>query len=59
MSVVEAGIGAMVTVVVAGIGAAIAYYFDRRKVAEEPTYAEKREHYKSLILCLKNLREGG
>ncbi len=34
------------------------FYLDRRKAAEERTFADKREHYRNLLLCLKSLREG-
>jgi hypothetical protein len=44
------------------IGAVLGYlfkfYLDRRKAAEERTFADKREHYRNLLLCLKSLREG-
>ena len=34
------------------------FYLDRRKAAEERAFADKREHYRNLLLCLKSLREG-
>lgn len=46
----------------AAIGAVAGYllkfYLDKRKAAEERVFADKREHYRNLILCLKSLREG-
>jgi len=39
-------------------GYLVRYYLDRMKEAEERRFADKREHYRNLILCLKSLREG-
>ena len=50
-----AAIGALV---VAVVGALLTFYLDRRKAAEERAFADKREHYRTLLLCLKSLREG-
>lgn len=46
----------------AAFGAAAGYwlkfYFDQRKAREERAFADKRNHYRTLLLCLKSLREG-
>ncbi|MDH2918757.1 MAG: hypothetical protein PXX73_06155 [Sideroxydans sp.] len=46
----------------AGVGTVIGYflkdYIDRRKEAEARRVADRREHYRNLILCLKSLSEG-
>jgi hypothetical protein len=39
-------------------GYLLKFYLDRKKTAEERTFADKREHYRNLLLCLKSLREG-
>ena len=39
-------------------GYLLKFYLDRRKAAEERSFADKRNHYRNLILCLKSLREG-
>jgi len=39
-------------------GYLLKFYLDRRKVAEERAFVDKREHYRNLLLCLKSLREG-
>lgn len=39
-------------------GYLLKFYLDRRKAAEERAFADKREHYRTLLLCLKSLREG-
>lgn len=39
-------------------GYLLKFYLDRRKAAEERAFADKREHYRNLLLCLKSLREG-
>lgn len=48
--------------VIAGLGGVAGYllkfYLDRRKTAEERAFADKRDHYRNLLLCLKSLREG-
>jgi len=41
-----------------GVAALLTYYFDRRKAAEDRRAADRREHYRNVILCLKNLRDG-
>ena len=47
---------------IAALGAAAGYllkfYLDQRKAAEERAFADKRDHYRTLLLCLKSLREG-
>lgn len=58
MGFLEAGVAPFWAVVVALFIAAFTYFFDRRKAAAERNIADKREHYKNLILCLKSLREG-
>jgi hypothetical protein len=59
MTFIDAAAGVSSAVVIAGVGAGLAYYFDRRKAAAERIYHDKKEHYRTLILCLKSLREGG
>jgi hypothetical protein len=44
--------------VVAVVGGLLAFYLDRRKAAEERAFTDKREHYRTLLFCLKSLREG-
>lgn len=39
-------------------GYLLKFYLDRRNAAEERAFADKREHYRNLLLCLKSLREG-
>ncbi len=39
-------------------GYLLKFYLDRRKAAEERAFADKRDHYRNLLLCLKSLREG-
>jgi hypothetical protein len=39
-------------------GYLLKFYLDRRKAVEERAFADKREHYRNLLLCLKSLREG-
>jgi hypothetical protein len=39
-------------------GYLIKFYLDRRKEAEARAFADKRKHYRTLLLCLKSLREG-
>jgi len=39
-------------------GYLLKFYLDRRKAAEERAFADKREHYRNLLLCLKSLRDG-
>ena len=39
-------------------GYLLKFYLDRQKAAEERAFADKREHYRNLLLCLKSLREG-
>jgi hypothetical protein len=39
-------------------GYLLKFYLDRWKAAEERAFADKREHYRNLLLCLKSLREG-
>ena len=41
-----------------GLAAVLTYWLDRRKAAEERRAADRRDHYRNVILCLKNLREG-
>lgn len=45
-----------------GIGTAAGYFLkdrlDRRKEAETKRMADRRDHYRNLILCLKSLAEG-
>jgi hypothetical protein len=45
-----------------GVGIAIGYllkdHFDRRKEAEAARIADRRDHYRNLVLCLKSLNEG-
>jgi len=45
-----------------GLGVAIGYflkaYFDRRKDTEAARVADRREHYRNLVLCLKSISEG-
>ena len=47
---------------IVGIGAVIGYfvkdYIDRRKEVEIKRIADRREHYRNLMLCLKSLSEG-
>jgi hypothetical protein len=40
------------------VGYLLKFYLDRWKAAEERAFADKREHYRNLLLCLKSLREG-
>jgi len=46
----------------AGFGIVVGYllkdYLDRRKEAEVRRIADRRDHYRNLILCLKSLSEG-
>lgn len=39
-------------------GYLLKFYLDRRKAAEERAFTDKRDHYRTLLLCLKSLREG-
>jgi hypothetical protein len=39
-------------------GYLLKFYLDRWNAAEERAFADKREHYRNLLLCLKSLREG-
>jgi len=39
-------------------GYLLKFYLDRRNAEEERAFADKREHYRNLLLCLKSLREG-
>ena len=45
-----------------GVGIAIGYFLkdsiDRRKEAETARIADRRDHYRNLMLCLKSLSEG-
>jgi hypothetical protein len=45
-----------------GLGIAIGYfvkdYIDRRKATEAARIADRREHYRNLVLCLKSIAEG-
>jgi hypothetical protein len=47
---------------IAALGAVAGYllkfYLDRRGAQEERAFADKRDHYRNLLLCLKSLREG-
>jgi hypothetical protein len=58
MGFLETWVAPFWAVVVALFVAAFTYFFDRRKAAAERNIADKREHYRTLILCLKSLREG-
>ena len=53
---------ALIQLGIAGVGTVIGYflkdYIDRRKEAEARRVADRREHYRNLILCLKSLSEG-
>lgn len=42
----------------AAAGYLLKFYLDKRKAAEERSFADKRDHYRNLLLCLKSLREG-
>jgi hypothetical protein len=52
----------IITLGLLGIGTAIGYllkdYLDRRKEAEIRRIADRRDHYRNLMLCLKSLAEG-
>lgn len=39
------------------IGYGVKYFFDKRSESETRIYNDKREHYRNLILCIKNLSE--
>lgn len=51
-----------VQLLIAALGAVVGYllkfYLDRLKAAEDRAFADKRDHYRTLLLCLKSLREG-
>ncbi|MGB7650771.1 MAG: hypothetical protein WBL62_06230 [Gallionella sp.] len=53
---------ALIPLVIGGVGTLIGYflkyYIDRLKEAEVRRIADRREHYRNLILCLKSLNEG-
>jgi hypothetical protein len=51
-------ITAVGAIAVAALVAMLTYVLDKRKAAHERLAASKMEHYKNLVLCLKNLREG-
>jgi hypothetical protein len=40
------------------IGYFIKYYLNKKSESESRLFKDKREHYRTLILCLKSLREG-
>jgi hypothetical protein len=40
------------------IGYLLKYFLDKRKEAESIRIASRRDHYRSLLLCLKSLSEG-
>ena len=42
----------------AAAGYLLKFYLDKRKAAEERSFADKRDHYRNLLLYLKSLREG-
>lgn len=42
----------------AAAGYLLKFYLDKRKAADERSFADKRDHYRNLLLCLKSLREG-
>jgi len=50
--------GAVFGAIGAVLGYLFKFYLDRRKAAEERAFADKRDHYRNLLLCLKSLREG-
>ena len=42
----------------AAAGYLLKFYLDQRKASVERAFADKRDHYRTLLLCLKSLREG-
>ncbi len=52
----------LIKLVLASFGIAVGYflkdYLDRRKEAEVRRIADRRNHYRNLMLCLKSLSEG-
>jgi hypothetical protein len=40
------------------VGYFVKYYLDKKSESETRAFKDKREHYRTLILCLKSLREG-
>jgi hypothetical protein len=52
----------LINLVLTSVGAVVGYflkdYLDRRKEAELRRIADRREHYRDLVLCLKSLSEG-
>lgn len=48
----------LIAALCSGIFALVKWSDDRKKVAEERMFSDKREHYKSMLLGLKSLREG-
>jgi hypothetical protein len=52
----------LITLGLTGVGVAIGYFLkdfiDRRKEAETARIADRRDHYRTLMLCLKSLSEG-
>jgi hypothetical protein len=52
----------LITLGLTGVGIAIGYFLkdfiDRRKEAETARIADRRDHYRTLMLCLKSLSEG-
>ena len=52
----------LIKLALTGFGIAVGYflkdYLDRRKEAEARRIADRRDHYRNLMLCLKSLSEG-
>lgn len=52
----------LIQLVIGGFGIGVGYFLkdhlDRRKEAELKRIADRRDHYRSLMLCLKSLAEG-
>ncbi len=52
----------LLKLVLLGLGTAVGYllkqYLDRRKEVEVARIADRRDHYRNLMLCLKSLSEG-